>query len=290
MMPANIKKCYICNSTDISYIFHINNYDIFRCNECTVVFVLFSFENEDDLLLKIYSKDYFNGNQNAENLKVGYKVNYFQTKKKDQIINAKRRLKKIGQMVPGKGKILDVGCAAGFFLKIASDLGWQVTGIEISQEAVEFARTSLDLDVICGRFETTDFKENSFHVITAWDVIEHVLDPVVFVEKAKKLLVPGGLLVLGTPNIGSLAARIRGKKWPILRPPEHLFYFNPVSLDKLLSTHFAKVIVKPVFPPFSQVKPEFRAYIKRLFYYIFNIAAQISQRDEYLIAYAFKKE
>jgi 2-polyprenyl-3-methyl-5-hydroxy-6-metoxy-1,4-benzoquinol methylase len=288
MTPVNNKNCFICQSTDISYLYDINDFGIYRCNECTLVFVHFYFENANELLLNFYSKEYFNGTKKINNSNIGYNTNYFFNKKKENIINAKQRLKKIGQLFPGKGKILDVGCAAGFFLKVASDLGWKAAGIEISPEAVEFAQTSLDLNVICGRFETTDFKENSFQVITAWDVIEHVLDPVVFVEKAKKLLVPGGLLVLGTPNIGSLAALIRGKHWPILKPPEHLFYFNPATLTKLLKTQFDDVTVQPGFPPYSKVKPEFRAYVKRLLYNGFNIVAQVLRRGEYLVAYARK--
>ena len=127
--------------------------------------------------------------------------------------------------------LLDVGCASGLFLSKALDTGWQVFGLEPSEilfrEAVE--RIGSRGTLLPEIFEKVDFGDQRFDAITLWDVLEHVVNPLNFMERCRNLLKPGGQLFLNVPDLDSIEARFLGKKWPLLLP-EHLNYFNRPSL------------------------------------------------------------
>jgi len=286
------QSCPLCKNQEFSIIHQINSYQIIQCNHCRLIFAELNLpeKQQNQFLKQIYSEQYFStDSSDSDAKKLGYERDYFQYKGEEKIVNAHRRLFVIEKRVPEKGRILDIGCAGGFFLKVARERGWQPYGLELAVAAAEFARTQFRLDVKTGDFETVDLPKNFYNVITAWDVIEHILNPVRFIEKVKKLLVPGGLLVLGTPNVGSLAYLIRRQHWPILKPPEHLFYFSPITLEKLLKTQFEDVKIVVSFPPFFKVQPSLKAFLKRVLYQGFNYVAHIIRRGEYLIAYAKKQ-
>jgi len=79
--------------------------------------------------------------------------------------------------------MLDVGCNLGFFLSVARAQGYEVHGVEISAESVKYAQEQLNLDVVCGTIETASYPDRSFDVITLWDVIEHVPQPIVLLSE-----------------------------------------------------------------------------------------------------------
>jgi SAM-dependent methyltransferase len=129
------------------------------------------------------------------------------------------------------GRILDVGCASGMFLKVAAGAGWAVEGIEPSEILHRTATNALAGvgQVHCGTLEETDLPLGSFDAITVWDVLEHVPDPIGFLTRCKSLLKPEGHVFLNVPNLDSKEARLLGKRWPLLLA-EHLNYFNRNSL------------------------------------------------------------
>jgi 2-polyprenyl-3-methyl-5-hydroxy-6-metoxy-1,4-benzoquinol methylase len=134
-----------------------------------------------------------------------------------------------------QGRLLDVGCAAGFFLKAAERSGWtEVLGVEIMQDAVDFARERLGLHVLQGTLEQANFGSDFFDVVTMLETIEHLLDPRSAVSEAYRILRPGGALILTTPNLGSLARRLFGVQWSVLGPGEHLYYFRAATLTHML--------------------------------------------------------
>jgi len=282
-------KCQICGSTDFRTLFNVNSFDIFQCQSCQLIFIDPDVPKglEEQFLNKIYKSDYFEKKKDSN--APGYSENYIIAKKAEVVFNAKRRLKKIEKSHPGKGTMLEIGCAAGFFLDVARHQGWNVTGVEISPEIAEFGRNELNLDIKTGRFETLDLPENSYDIIVAWDVIEHVLNPVNFIIKARRLLNHDGFLVLGTPNVGSLAYFLRRNQWVHLRPPEHVFYYSSGTLNRLLLKFFEVVEVMTVMPPFSKPKHALKAYLKFFLYKGFNTIARLIGLDEYLFAVASKK-
>ena len=129
------------------------------------------------------------------------------------------------------GRILDVGCASGFFLREARNAGWSVAGVEPSEVLYSHAVATLraDAEIHCSILEQANFAPESFDAVTLWDVLEHVPEPVEFMKTCAALLKPGGKLFLNVPDLDSREARLLGKRWPLLLA-EHLNYFNRPSL------------------------------------------------------------
>jgi 2-polyprenyl-3-methyl-5-hydroxy-6-metoxy-1,4-benzoquinol methylase len=109
--------------------------------------------------------------------------------------------------------LLDIGCAQGFFLFSACQAGYSTKGIEISQDAAEYARREFGLDIEAKPFEELRLAENHFDVVTLWQVLEHVPYPLVILKEVHRILKPGGLLAVSTPDIGGIPAKILGKRW-----------------------------------------------------------------------------
>jgi len=120
-------------------------------------------------------------------------------------------------------------------VEVAGEGGWQASGIEISKFACDFAREHLHLDVRCGTLAETVLAPQSFDVVTMWDYLEHSLDPARELALANKVLKPGGLVALTSPDIASMPARIWGPRWMGIKDGEHLYYFSPSTIERLLS-------------------------------------------------------
>jgi 2-polyprenyl-3-methyl-5-hydroxy-6-metoxy-1,4-benzoquinol methylase len=133
-----------------------------------------------------------------------------------------------------RGDLIEIGCAAGFFLKSAERDGWNVTGLELMQPAVEFARERLGLTVLQKAVEDADLPVGAFDVVAIFEVIEHLSNPVATLRQLRTLLRPGGALVLSTPNMSSLSRHMLGRHWAVLNPGEHLQYFNERTLADAL--------------------------------------------------------
>lgn len=135
---------------------------------------------------------------------------------------------------PKGGSILDVGCASGFFLESLGQ-NWNRHGVELFRLAVERSRSRPGIDVHESDLASVAFPKESFDVICSFDVIEHLPNPLPIFQEARRILKPGGWLLLGTGNSGSLAARMAGSRWTYLCIPEHISFFNPRSLKKGLA-------------------------------------------------------
>lgn len=148
---------------------------------------------------------------------------------------ALQRLRRLRSMVTAKvPKLLDVGCAAGFFLDEAQRSGWDVRGIEVSGLMAQTAKERFGLHVLHADFRNMPMEPHAFDVITMWDYIEHSPDPSGDIRRAKTLLKPGGVLAISTGDISSFAARCSGARWHLLSPRYHLSYFSPSSVTALL--------------------------------------------------------
>ncbi|MBI2217748.1 MAG: class I SAM-dependent methyltransferase [Candidatus Rokubacteria bacterium] len=131
------------------------------------------------------------------------------------------------------GQILDVGCGLGFFLDVASRHGgYRCVGIDMSTAATDFARCTLGLDVRTGDFSKERFAE-VFDAITMNHVLEHISAPVPFLERARTVLAPGGIVVSSSPNFAGWLARALGARWYGLQPSQHVWQFTPASYATL---------------------------------------------------------
>jgi 2-polyprenyl-3-methyl-5-hydroxy-6-metoxy-1,4-benzoquinol methylase len=143
-----------------------------------------------------------------------------------------------------KGELLDIGCYAGIFLDEAKKAGYNVTGIEPSRWAADFARNKTGAEVLCGGWNEVSLPENHFDIVTMWDVIEHFDDPSACIKQAHRWLKSGGITAITTHDIGSPFARLMGKRYPWLMR-FHLFHFTPKTLLAMLSKNgFEPVLVK----------------------------------------------
>ncbi|MEW6510655.1 MAG: class I SAM-dependent methyltransferase [Bacteroidota bacterium] len=140
------------------------------------------------------------------------------------------------------GKLLDIGCGAGYFLREVVRAGFDAEGVELSREAAEFGRTQWGLRIAEGDALSVSLPEASYDVITMWQVLEHVLNVRETLNKVHALLRPGGILVVAVPNIGSWQARLFRGRWYHLDVPRHQFHFDPSTLRTLLGEHGFSVV------------------------------------------------
>jgi len=222
--PAEITNaCALCPDGVTRPLFEVDGALIVECSGCGLV-------RQDTRPLAaslLYDSDYYA----TDNPKGGY-ANYFL----DSDVNRRTfrdRIAAIERRYGRRGRLLDVGCALGDFLLEAKASGWDVEGVEISSFAAQRARER-GLRVTAGRLEELDLPEATFDVITLYDSVEHLTDPIATLAAVRRLLVPGGLVHLVTPNVGGLQARLLGRHWYHYKPGEHLFYFAPRTLRAAL--------------------------------------------------------
>jgi 2-polyprenyl-3-methyl-5-hydroxy-6-metoxy-1,4-benzoquinol methylase len=147
-----------------------------------------------------------------------------------------RRIALIKQKANG-GRLLDVGCSSGFFIEVALQNGFDAYGVELSSQAISFAKEG-----ICKRITQGDVNllrqtgSDSYDVIVAFDIIEHTRDPLLFLRNIKGLLKPGGCIVISTPDTGHFLRLIMGSRWPMLQPLQHIFLFSKKTISRALET------------------------------------------------------
>jgi 2-polyprenyl-3-methyl-5-hydroxy-6-metoxy-1,4-benzoquinol methylase len=134
----------------------------------------------------------------------------------------------------GQGRLLDFGCGGGSFLARMAKQGWDVLGVDVSSRAVEQIRTQLGLPALVGSLPHQELQPCRFDVITMWESLEHVHQPLGVLREAYRLLVPGGRLMVSVPNIDSLPFRWFGHAWYGLDLPRHLTHFAPWTLQLML--------------------------------------------------------
>ncbi len=149
-----------------------------------------------------------------------------------RVLTFQRHLRPLEKIKAPPGKLLDVGAYTGIFVEIAAQHGWEAYGVEPSHWAVEQARER-GLRLIEGTMASPELPAASFDVVTMWDVIEHVTDPLGEIQQAHRLLKPGGLLVVHTMDIDSLFARVMSGRWPWLMEM-HIYYFSQRTLRLML--------------------------------------------------------
>jgi 2-polyprenyl-3-methyl-5-hydroxy-6-metoxy-1,4-benzoquinol methylase len=226
--------CAICGGGDTRHLYEKSGYGIGACTSCGLVYA--NPRAPQAKILARYSRDYF-WNEYLPSL--GAAGGTFDLAQFDA--RHAPLLQMMAARAPGT-RLLEVGCGAGFFLKSAARAGWQVEGIELSEEASRFAVERLELPIRRERAETAPIASGSFDAAAMFDVIEHLFDPRAVLTAIARALVPGGLVVISTPNVDSASRHLLGVDWAVLSPLEHVYYFTEDSLRRLLeATGFADV-------------------------------------------------
>lgn len=225
-----IKKnnCLLCkfeNSYKIIKV--IDEYSFKECKYCGLVYL--DPQPEDDAIKKIYKEKYFHS-QHPQ----GY---YDMIVRKDDVINyrLKALVNLLNNLTHNKGRLLEVGCALGYFLQLAQQTGWEAQGVELSQWASDYARKNTRVKVTTGKLEDVKFPTSYFDAIVMIELIEHTQQPDIFLKEVYRILKPDGIILITTPNSKSIHGKIWwGKFQEIFLIKEHLFLFSIPTIKRIL--------------------------------------------------------
>jgi 2-polyprenyl-3-methyl-5-hydroxy-6-metoxy-1,4-benzoquinol methylase len=212
--------CQLCDRTILEGEIYAqkDGWSYLRCPGCGLVLL---HPIPDEATLRVFYND-------------GYEVD-FERYAKNIRQGAESILRDLKKQFPNRGRLLEVGCSYGGFLAEARRDGWEVAGVELSETAACYARDKLNLRVFTGSLhDQLPQLGEPYEAVALFHVIEHVPDPVQLLEQCRKLIRPGGLLVLKTPNVASLIARLTKATWQWVSPPAHLYLYSPKTLALLL--------------------------------------------------------
>src|SRR2546428_841626 len=197
--------CELCSTTGSARVIFKLTRLILRCVSCGLVFAAPDEREEGSCS---YSEAYYHEGVYADYLSDRLAIQR----------NASRTLAELGELTSGR-ILLDIGCAAGFFLMAAKEAGWTVRGLEKSLYMAGYARRQFSLAVDHGSIENPSAGLERSDVVTLWDTLEHLYHPARAVENIRRLLRPGGLLALSTGDYGSVLRRLTGRRWRLFVDP-----------------------------------------------------------------------
>jgi len=221
-MTALPAHCNLCGHNRFRVIERDESpFQVLKCQNCGLVFV--HPHPKPDELKDHYCEKYYS--------------EWINQQKNKRIRMWESRINRINKLRPC-GKLLDVGCGEGLFLRLAQDNGWQISGTELSTYASKIASKTLATEIYCGQLHQACFADSSFDVVTMWHVLEHVEDPKSYLSEIHRILKPDGFLVLAVPNVNNLvmhlaysAIRLRKLKLFSVNDKEvHLYHFSAKTL------------------------------------------------------------
>ena len=186
-------NCLFCKSRNFKQLYP-SLPTVVQC-ECGLVYTNPRLKEEN--IRDFYSKNYFESHSSQA---MGYD-NYVSDKELVEKTFRRRLAELENQWLKRKGRVLDVGCATGFFLSIARDMGWQVSGVEISDYCCDYALREFGIKLHRVFFKDARDLGEPYDLITMWDYIEHSFDPTEDIRRAPALLAPPGLFVFSPPDI-----------------------------------------------------------------------------------------
>lgn len=214
------EHCYVCGEAGVSHrpLARRRLSNLWRCPRCGL-----GYQNPqptDEQLRSTYTQQYFE--------------NWAQTEEARQLVRRMKRATFASHLdrVEGHcrlGRLLDVGCAQGYFVELALERGWDAYGIDVNPDIRQLATEQVKSRLQVGDLTTTDYPDRHFHVVTMCDLIEHHREPLALLRATWRVLVPGGLLLITSPNLSSLSARILRSHWMHF-VPDHLWYFSRKSM------------------------------------------------------------
>ncbi len=217
--------CGLCGGSERNVKFTEGPFSVVTCSDCRFTYVTPRL-TDAALIDDVYDEGYWSSDAAKERGYTDYCADaplYLRT--------YRRRIGIVRRYFEVPGRVLDVGCAAGYFLEVMQGEGWNVTGVEPSDAIRTHAEERIGREnVVGGLLHEAGFEDGSFDLITMWDVIEHIPDFVAALKEVRRLLAPGGKLLVETQNVESRAARVLGRRWQHYKHAEHIYHFNPETL------------------------------------------------------------
>jgi trans-aconitate methyltransferase len=222
-----MSNCLVCNCNNFIPIY---DNTLLKCKECN--FVTANLEVNSEQLKKVYSENYFKGEEYLD---------YIADKEAIQK-NFSKRIKKIKISKNNTVNAIEIGCAYGFFAEVFNKEfpNSKYKGIDIVEEAINYGRTNLNQNLECIDYLNLH-SQSSYSHIFMWDVIEHLPEPAKFIKKISEESSTGSLLYITTGDIERLLPRIQKSKWRMIHPPSHLHYFSKKTITQLLKNNGFKV-------------------------------------------------
>jgi SAM-dependent methyltransferase len=227
------RRCPACGASEAERVGEKDEFTMLSCRACATLYVA---ELPGASAAQDYDSYYGEGN---------LAVPEFINRRLDEIIAGFARYRR-------GGRLLDVGCGAGTFLRAARRSGWEAVGVEVSATAAEHNRAE-GFEVFNGELAEARYPEGEFDVVVLSEVLEHVPEPREMLREVLRVMRPGGLLWATTPNGRGFSARALGLKWSAVSPPEHLHLFSRGAVESLLTeVGFARArVVTEGFNPFE---------------------------------------
>lgn len=250
------QKCIVCDFSDEIPLFEvINGFRVFECPSCGLHFTY-------PMKVMNYEEAYKKQHEDLLSFTNIPYESYLNVEEEELEIEKWCRLPRFNVLLPilsqiPKGKLLDIGCSTGFFMLIARKFGFEVYGIEASERAVKIAKEKYKLNVIkaVSLDDLPNEYKNPYDVITAFEVVEHVHDPLNFLEKIYSLLCDKGLLILSCPpfyKFENMAKSYRKYKWWYGDyPPNHVTRWKPWTLHyalKKVGFNEVHIFTEPLIP------------------------------------------
>jgi len=252
------QQCPLCGSDQSQHAYTTRDilynkdtlYDYYNCNSCKAVFI--APMPSDEQIASFYPDEYMVyeevipkmvGDMEMAVLKLKHGYKHLNPSFMSVLLAPLVSLFKYKLNMPftENGKILDVGCGNGKYLSKMKSLGWQSSGVEFNDVAVKACQKN-GLDVFQGELKNSPFKQAEMDLVTARHVIEHIPDVNGFFEDVNKVLKPGGLFHLRTPNSNALGRNYFSTNWYANDAPRHLILFSPENLTQRAEQHgFEKV-------------------------------------------------
>lgn len=237
---VEVASCQLCGSSQRTLKFQDGPWRVFTCAGCGLVYVTPRLVGQ--ALRDVYGESYW---KSANPKARGY-ADYAQQAAL-YLKTYQKRMALVSRWLPSKARILDVGCAAGYFLRVARDAGHDVHGCELSAPIAKFAVQELGADrvhvgLLDEAVRAKNWAPHSFDLVTAWDVVEHVPEPQALLAQMRELIKPTGRLLLETQNVASRWARWLGRRWHHYKHDEHLYHFDPNTIRRLLDSSGFRVL------------------------------------------------
>ncbi|MBI3649984.1 MAG: methyltransferase domain-containing protein [Acidobacteria bacterium] len=219
------RPCELCGSTDYKFLFNTEDrlglarevFRIVQCRNCGVWRTLPDMTEAE--LAAFYPKDYWGGEPAEKWIRAS------QADKTDFIKKCQLQ----------GGRLLDVGCGAGFFLRALNQQTWQAYGVELGEPAAHAAQQIFgNAHIFTGTLLEAKFAPAFFDVVTFWSALEHTNEPHAHLREARRILPTGGTVIIQLPNAASYQARYFRGDWFALDAPRHRYHFTLPTLQKLL--------------------------------------------------------
>ncbi len=199
-------------------------FTIMRCSQCGLGWTVVP---SDFDVSPYYPEEYYGSKNKRFQPVVEWLISFFRRARAGMILR---------QMKPGR--ILDIGCGRGLMLKELKEHGWECFGTEYSAKAAAATSEFLGIPIqVTTDIRTCTYPDHSFDVVTLWHVFEHIPNPIEILSEIRRILKPGGLVIIEVPNLSSWQFKIIGQTWIHLDAPRHFFHYSRKSLKSLIETH-----------------------------------------------------